>query len=126
MSYLVKMAWRNLGRHRGRTILSLIAIMMGVFVVVIAKGVIDGIIDTFITYNINLNSGHVRVIQPEYKLKEQTLSLGYTIGDENTPYDSIVNDIREIPDVKVATGRIRFGLLLIGEDDIQEAVLGIG
>ncbi|MGB4285659.1 MAG: FtsX-like permease family protein [Bacillota bacterium] len=126
MSYLTKMAWRNLGRHRGRTILSLIAIMMAVFVVVIAKGVVDGIIDTFITYNVNLNSGHVRVIQPEYKLKEQTLSLGYTIGDENTPYDSIVNDIREIPDVKVATGRIRFGLLLIGEDDIQEAVLGIG
>jgi ABC-type lipoprotein release transport system permease subunit len=28
--------------------------------------------------------------------------------------------------VSAATGRIRFGLLLIGEDDIQEAVLGIG
>jgi putative ABC transport system permease protein len=126
MAYLIKMAWRNLGRHRGRTMLSLIAIIMGVFVVVIAKGLIDGIVDTFITYNINLNSGHVRIIQPEYKLKEQTLSLGYTIGDEDTPYDSIVKDIRHIPDVKVATGRIRFGMLLVAGDDVQETVLGIG
>ena len=68
MAYLIKMAWRNLGRHRGRTMLSLIAIIMGVFVVVIAKGVIDGMVDTFITYNINLNSGHLRIIQPQYKL----------------------------------------------------------
>ena len=126
MAYLTKMAWRNLGRHRGRTMLSLIAIIMGVFVVVIAKGLIDGIVDTFITYNINLNSGHVRIIQPEYKLKEQTLSLGYTVGDEDTPYYSIVKDIRNIPDVKVATGRIRFGMLLVAGDDVQETVLGIG
>ncbi|NLB73438.1 MAG: ABC transporter permease, partial [Firmicutes bacterium] len=126
MAYLIKMAWRNLGRHRGRTMLSLIAIVMGVFVVVIAKGVIDGIVDTFITYNINLNSGHLRIIQPEYKLKEQTLSLGYAVGNEDTPYSSIVEDIRSIPDVKVATGRIRFGMLLVARDDIQETVLGIG
>jgi putative ABC transport system permease protein len=106
--------------------LSLIAIVMGVFVVVIAKGVIDGIVDTFITYNINLNSGHLRIIQPEYKLKEQTLSLGYAVGNEDTPYSSIVEDIRSIPDVKVATGRIRFGMLLVARDDIQETVLGIG
>jgi putative ABC transport system permease protein len=126
MAYLIKMAWRNLGRHRGRTILSLIAIITGVFVVVIAKGVIDGIVDTFITYNINLNSGHIRVIQPEYKLKEQTLSLGYAVGNEDTPYHSIVEDIRSIPDVKAATGRIRFGMLLLAGDDVQETVLTIG
>ncbi len=126
MAYLIKMAWRNLGRHRGRTMLSLIAIIMGVFVVVIAKGVIDGMVDTFITYNINLNSGHLRIIQPEYKLKEQTLSLGYAVGNEDTPYHSIVEDIRSIPDVKAATGRIRFGMLLVAGEDIQETVLGIG
>ncbi len=126
MTYLIKMAWRNLGRHRGRTTLSLIAIIMGVFVVVIAKGFVDGILDSYITYNINLNSGHLRVIRPEYRLKEQTLSLGYAIGDEDTPYHSVVEDIRHIPDVKVATGRIKFGMLLVAGDDIQETVLGIG
>lgn len=126
MAYLIKMAWRNLGRHRGRTVLSLIAIIMGVFVVVLAKGVIDGMVDTFITYNINLNSGHLRIIQPEYRLKEQSLSLGYAVGDEDTPYYSIVEDLRSIADVKVATGRIRFGMLLVAGDDVQETVLCIG
>lgn len=125
MAYLAKMAWRNLGRHSGRTALSLLAIAMGVFVVVVAKGVIDGMIDSWITYNITLNSGHLRIIRPEYRLKEQLLSLGYLIGSEEASYDSIVTDMRRIPDVAVASGRVRFGMLLTAGGGVQETVLGI-
>jgi putative ABC transport system permease protein len=135
MSYLVRMAWRNLGRHRGRTALSLIAIVMGVFVVVIAKGVMDGMVGSWLTYSISLNSGHVRIIQPEYRLKERMLSLSYPVGDVETPADVIIDEIRSIPKVQVATGRIRFGMMLTaGESvrdlhnapDAQESVIGIG
>ena len=135
VSYLVKMAWRNLGRHRGRTMLSLLAIVMGVFVVVIAKGVIDGMVGSWLTYSISLNSGHVRVIRPEYRLKERMLSLSYPVGDVETPADVIIDEIRSIPRVQVATGRIRFGMMLTAgasvrdlhnAQDAQESVMGIG
>jgi len=138
MSYLVRMAWRNLGRHRGRTALSLLAIVMGVFVVVIAKGVIDGMVGSWLTYSINLDSGHVRIIQPEYRLKERTLSLSYPVGDDETPASVIIDKIRSVPEVQVATGRIRFGMMLAASAsardpqdaqdayDAQEMVMGIG
>ena len=125
MSYLVKMAWRNLGRHRGRTALSLLAIVMGVFVVVIAKGVLDGMVGSWLTYSINLESGHVRIIRPEYRLKERLLSLSYPVGDDETPADEIIDKIRGLPGVRVATGRIRFGMMLTAQET-QEAVVGIG
>lgn len=135
MSYLVRMAWRNLGRHRGRTALSLLAIVMGVFVVVIAKGVIDGMVGSWLTYSINLDSGHVRIIQPEYRLKERMLSLSYPVGDDETPASVIIDEIRSVPEVQVATGRIRFGMMLAASasardpqdaPDAQETVMGIG
>ncbi|HBK60355.1 MAG TPA: hypothetical protein DDZ84_06120, partial [Firmicutes bacterium] len=138
MSYLVRMAWRNLGRHRGRTALSLLAIVMGVFVVVIAKGVIDGMVGSWLTYSINLDSGHVRIIQPEYRLKERMLSLSYPVGDDETPAGVIIDEIRSVPEVQVATGRIRFGMMLAASAsardpqdaqdayDAQEMVMGIG
>jgi len=140
MSYLVKMAWRNLGRHRGCTALSLLAIVMGVFVVVIAKGVIDGMVGSWLTYSINLESGHVRIIQPEYRLKERLLSLSYPVGDDETPADVIIEKIRNLPSAQVATGRIRFGMMLTAGTSVrdpqadpdaegtqeQEVVVGIG
>ena len=79
--YLLKMAWRNLGRHRSRTILSLLAVAVGVFVVITAKGFVEGMVDTMLDYSINLNSGHVRLIRPEYEAKERVLSLAYPIGE---------------------------------------------
>jgi putative ABC transport system permease protein len=72
--YLLKMAWRNLGRRRSRTLLSLLSIAVGVFVVITAKGFIEGIYDTMLDYSVNFNSGHVRLIRPEYEAKERVLS----------------------------------------------------
>ncbi|MGE5551302.1 MAG: ABC transporter permease [Bacteroidota bacterium] len=126
MPYLLKMAWRNLGRHRGRTILSLLAVMLGVFVVVLAKGFVEGMLDTMLSYNVNLNSGHVRLIRPEYEVKERLLSLAYPIGVEGKPYSSLVSDIRKLPGVTAAMGRIRFGMLLTAGENRQELVLGVG
>ncbi|MCR4424819.1 MAG: ABC transporter permease [Firmicutes bacterium] len=126
MNYLMRMAWRNLGRHRGRTALSLLAVVMGVFVVVMAKGFVDGMLDSWIMYNISLNSGHVRIIQPEYELKERMLSLAHPVGDDERPYSDIVEDIRRLPEVSAATGRIRFGMMLVAGEDLQETAFGIG
>jgi putative ABC transport system permease protein len=98
---------------------------MGVFVVVIAKGVIDGMVGSWLTYSINLDSGHVRIVQPEYRLKERVLSLSYPVGNDETPADEIIDKIRSLPGVRVAAGRIRFGMMLTAQET-QEAVVGIG
>ncbi|HEX7715168.1 MAG TPA: FtsX-like permease family protein [Bacillota bacterium] len=121
----IRMAWRNLGRHRGRTILSLAVVTIGVLVVILFKGMIDGMLDTMYSYNINLNSGHVRVIRPEYTVKERLLSLSYPVGETGKSYSQLIKDIRRLPGVKNAMGRIRFGMMLVNGEN-QETALGIG
>lgn len=121
----IRMAWRNLGRHRGRTFLSLAVVTIGVLVVILFKGMIDGMLDTMYSYNINLNSGHVRVIRPEYAVKERLLSLSYPVGETGKSYSGLIKDIRRFPGVKNAMGRIRFGMMLVN-GDYQETAQGIG
>lgn len=125
MLQLIRMSWRNLWRHQGRTRLSLLAVIMGVLVVILFKGFVDGMLDTMVNNNINLNSGHLRIIHPEYQVKERLLSLSYPIGETGKTYSQLIGDLRKLPDVTEATGRIRFGLIL-ATDEVQETVLGIG
>lgn len=110
MRLLIRMAWRNLRRHGGRTFLSVLAVFMGVFVVVVAKGLVDGMVDSWLAYNINLNSGHVRITQPEYELAERLLSLSHTVDA------GLADQLAQLPDVSLATGRIRFAAQLTTAD----------
>ena len=121
------MAWRNILRQRSRTLLSLLAIAAGVVAVIFTKGWIDGMMASLEGYTINLTSGHVRLVRPEYRVKERLLSLSYPIGEEGPGYTRLVEEIRELPGVTTAIGRIRFGLLLApfaGEK--QLALQGVG
>jgi ABC-type transport system, involved in lipoprotein release, permease component len=122
---LLKMAWRNLKRRRGRTILSIMAVFAGVLVIILCKGLLDGLFNSAENANINLNSGHVRIIRPEYEIKEKMHSLTYPVGESGKSYAGLIKEIRRLPGVKIATGRIRFGMMLVNGDS-HETVLGIG
>jgi len=125
MFYLLKMALKNISRHRERTLLSLLAILAGVFAIVFTQGFSEGLIENMVNLNVNLNSGHLRLINPEYETKEQLLSLGYPIGEGGKTYSEIVAELRKQPGVKVASGRIRFGMYLISGEE-RHGALGMG
>lgn len=121
-AHLLKMALKNIRRHRGRTILSLLAILAGVFAIVFTQGFAEGSIENMVNLNINLNSGHLRLINPEYEKKEQLLSLGYPIGEGDQSFSEIVAKLRKQPGVKAASGRIRFGMYLVSGEERQGAL----
>jgi ABC-type transport system, involved in lipoprotein release, permease component len=125
MSSIWKMAWRNLSRHRGRTLLSILAVFFGILVIILFRGMMDGMIDSSVNTNINLNSGHLRLIRSEYQIKEKLLSLSYPVGENGKSYSDLIREIRRLPGVKKATGRIRFGMILAA-GDFNETVIGIG
>ncbi len=125
MFYLLKMAFKNIHRRRGRTLLSLLAILAGVFAIILTQGFTEGMIENMVDLNVNLNSGHLRLINPEYEKKERLLSLNYPIGESGKSYSGIVAGLRRQPGVKVASGRIRFGMYLVSGEERHEA-LGMG
>lgn len=126
MRYIFRMAWRNLTRSRARTILSLGAVALGVMVVIMFKGFEDGMINMFLNNSIRLNSGHVRVIQQEYRRKERLLPLAYPVdGFSHEGYKAMTEEFTKIPGVQRVFGRIRFGAL-VSKREQNEGVMGIG
>jgi putative ABC transport system permease protein len=104
----------------------LISIAAGVFVVVLTKGTVDGIVDTIVVNSIRLTSGHVRVIAKEYPLKERLLSLNYPVdGFRGEGYESITEALREIPLASRVVPRLRFGAMVSKGEEL-EGLLAVG
>lgn len=123
---LWKMAFRNLGRNRGRTALSLAAVAVGVMLVVFAKGFIDGVIGSYVDNTVRLSLGHVRVVDVKYLKKERLLSLAHPVdGFAGEGYASVLRKVDATSGVVAAAPRIRFGAL-VSRGDKPETVMGVG
>jgi ABC-type lipoprotein release transport system permease subunit len=118
------MAWRNLWRHRRRTILTLSSIAFGTMLAVLFTGIGDSNWREMIDVAARLGGGHVTIQHPEYL---DTPTLSRTIGQ--------VARIREValrdPDVDrvvtrisgqlmLATARQSYGALFIAFDPQAE------
>ncbi|MGI6037817.1 MAG: ABC transporter permease [Limnochordia bacterium] len=114
---LWQIALRNLGRNRARSLLSLFAIAVGVFVVLITKGFIDGALEQMYDGTIRLGSGHIRVVEEEYPLKEQLLSLTNTVDDD------LVEKLQAIDGIEGISPRLRFGGLISKEEKTHRVII---
>jgi len=66
-------AYRNLGRNRRRTGLTILAVTLGLAVLVMMSGFIAGIFDSMISFSILLNSGHVQIRSESFKMENPSL-----------------------------------------------------
>lgn len=131
MINLLRVAFRNLGRSRSRTMLSLGAIAAGVLVVLVLKGTVDGILTTIEDGTIRLNAGHVRLIDRDYETRERLLSLqypvdGYETGGSPGGYQPILADLGALEGVEHVAPRIRFGAMVSHGDDLRSVVVVAG
>jgi putative ABC transport system permease protein len=79
MKFLLTLAGRNLFRNKMRTIVSLFAIAIAVMVVIFARGLIIGMLDSSYSLYIQYDSGHLKVIDETYDQKEKLLSLRHPV-----------------------------------------------
>ena len=66
-------AFRDLGRNRRRTGLTLLAVVLGLAVLIMMSGFIAGIFDSMISFSILLNSGHVQIRSENFKMEKPSL-----------------------------------------------------
>ncbi len=119
MSFLLRLALRNLVRHRRRTLLSLVAIVAGVATLIVGKGFLAGLTENFMRAQIDMVSGHV-VVRPE----------GYPSARLNHPVDRAF----DVPDTleswlagqgAVATRRLVFSPTVVaGPDSLRARAVG--
>lgn len=125
---ILVLAWRNVFRHRRRTMITAAAISVGLAAMIISNTLMNGM-DKIASWNIiNYETGHFEIFANDYYREEGVFPLD-TIIDDPEPLFSIVHDINGISGVtqrvkfpaRVNNGIDEFPVLAIGIDLDTEA-----
>lgn len=123
---LSRIAWRNLHRNKVRTLIAVLAIVTVVCIVVFARGLIIGFVDSSFDMYIDYSYGHVRITQEEYNIREALLPLNYTVdGLEGQGLQKMLQDLEQLDGVESVLPRVRFGAMFSGDDQLVR-MLGVG
>jgi len=127
MQLYLRMAWRNIWRHRRRTIIVLAALGVGLALMIFYDGMIDGFQQAIYGNAIKVLGGNIRIH-----------AVGYSESASSDPLLPLANDqtvvqaVKSVPDVVAASLRINtsglasnregaFGVEIIGIEPEQEA-----
>ena len=119
MGFLTKLAFKNLFRHKLRTLVSIIAIAFTVMIVVFARGYILGAIDSTYANQIYYNSGHIKIVDQEYWEQERIMPLIYPVdGFPGGDLEEMVASLQETDEIEMVIPRLKFGAMVSTEEDL--------
>jgi ABC-type lipoprotein release transport system permease subunit len=115
-------AYRDLGRNRRRTILTLVAVAFGLALVIFLNGYIAGIMEGAIQNSIRLRTGHVQIRAESYDEGRMSLLWADLIGE----VDPILERANAMPEVQ-STGPVLWsqGMLSTIDETLGVVVTGI-
>ena len=124
--HLARIAWRNLWRNVFRTSIAIVAIATVVTIVIFARGLMVGSVESSFRMYIDNSFGHVRITDEQYRLREVLLPLDYTIdGFDGDGADRMIAEIEDAHNVEYVLPRIRFAAVA-GIDDGLIRMIGVG
>src|SRR5689334_2296588 len=122
MTQAFKLAFRNIGRNKTRSLLSALAVGIGMALLLLMVSVLEGEMGGALQNAIRLQSGHIQIRPANYE--EGKASLKWEDLIENP--DQLVQKVKTIPQVTVATPRlIASSILTVGDESKGVQVLGI-
>jgi ABC-type transport system, involved in lipoprotein release, permease component len=104
MWFYVKLAWRNIWRHRRRTIIVITALGLGIMMMVFYDGMISGFQDAIYGSAIKVLGGNIRVHAAGYSESTQAYPLLALANDQQ-----IIAAAEKLPEMASATRRINTG-----------------
>ena len=122
MRKLWKIAYRDLTRNRRRSLLTLVAVALGVAMLVTMTGLYAGAIGDSIENNIRLQTGHLQVRDDSYD--EDKVSLAWEDLLDNS--EELATQVQAVEGVKVASPVLRAtGIIGTREESVGVRVFGI-
>ncbi|MFH1542082.1 MAG: FtsX-like permease family protein [bacterium] len=118
---MFKIALRNILRNKRRSVLTGLSIAVAVMIAIYMWSLITGVVDNLFDNLVRLQSGHLRILNTEYVKREKMLPLEAHITD----YKEAEKIAQANPDVELAVGRIKFGVLLEHQGK-NKPVFGVG
>ncbi|MBE0684329.1 MAG: ABC transporter permease [Anaerolineales bacterium] len=117
-----KIAYRNLGRHRRRSILSGLALAMGTALLMFIAAFFQGEMRSSMETTLRLNTGHIQVQDADYDPDKLSVAWEYLI--EN-PQQAVVQ-IEALEQVQTATPRLMAsGIVSVLDESIGVQIMGI-
>ena len=122
MTQAFKLAFRNIGRNKTRSILSALAVGIGMSLLLLMASVLEGEMKGALENTIRLQSGHLQVRPSSYD--ENKISLKWEDLIENP--DQVAGQIKSLPQVTIATPRlVASSVLTVGDESKGVQILGI-
>ncbi len=97
---ILLIGWKNVWRNKTRSLVVIIAVMLGIFGGVMATGIMQGWIEQRIHASIYKEVSHVQIHNPEYLYNEE---MQYTIND----YQEVINVLDTVSDLVAYSPRVK-------------------
>jgi ABC-type lipoprotein release transport system permease subunit len=122
MNQLLKMAFRDLGRNKRRSILSALAVSIATTLLIFMASVVRGEFRGALQNGIRLQTGHLQIRAASYE--ENKVSLAWEDLVENPA--QLADQLKALPQVLDATPRLMAsGIISLGDNSRGVQVLGI-
>lgn len=122
MIQLFKLAFRNVGRNKTRSLLSSLAVAGGMALLLLMVSVLEGEMRGALNNTIRLQSGHLQIRPASYEEGKASLKWEDLIADPS----QVVDRVKSLPQVTVATPRLNAsGILSISDESKGIQIFGI-
>jgi ABC-type lipoprotein release transport system permease subunit len=122
MGKLWLIAYRDLGRNKRRSSLTLVAVALGMGLLIVMSGLIKGAVDGSVENAIRLQTGHLQVRAASYDEEAVSLEWKDLLGDP----EGLASQIRAMAGVRLATPVLwANGMLTAGDESVGAQVFGI-
>ena len=122
MTQLFKMAFRDLGRNTRRSLLSALAVSVGMSLLLLMAAVVSGEMRGAMQNTIELQSGHLQIRSVNYDENKTSLKWEDLINDPQ----GVIAQLKSIPQIIAATPRlVASGIISLGENSRGVQVIGI-
>ena len=121
--FWVRIGWRNLGRHRRRSVITAVALAWGFVAVVLFNGILEGMGADFVRSGTDLMAGQLRIQNPDYEPERDLWDV--IGGDGGVPVGELLDRVRADSDVIGATARV-YGSGIVASDSTSRGGLLMG
>lgn len=122
MAGLVRIAIRDIGRNRRRSAATLIAMLLGVGMLVVAAGYMEGTYSGMIEDNVRVQTSHLQVRVAGHERSEGSLKWEDLLDDA----EDLAAEIRALPEVRDATPILwASGVVGLDEQSVSVALNGM-
>jgi putative ABC transport system permease protein len=122
MFSLLRLAIRNIGRNKRRSLLAAVSVAISLTVIVFAQGFITGFVSSFVKNATKNDAGHIRIAFKKFEERSRFYPVSYPLAAPDSIMAAIAHDPAIASDIALITPRITFGVLLSKDGNNRSAI----